>query len=102
MRLPAPAAVASRPQCASAPATPPRSPPFPIGTLVTKKVMGGGGTGSCARADDGPNKAINADPATSNEAVVIPCLPGTDDRRRVAGGRRGLKTGAGQALALCR
>jgi hypothetical protein len=37
--------------------------------------MGGGGTGSCARADDGLNKAINADPATSNEAVVIPCLP---------------------------
>jgi hypothetical protein len=48
--------------------------------------MGGGGTGICARADDGPNKAINADPATSNEAVVIPCLPGADDSYSIAAG----------------
>src|ERR1700730_13922716 len=43
VRLPAPTAVASVWQCASAPASPPRLPPSPTGTLVTKKFIIGEG-----------------------------------------------------------
>src|ERR1700729_2590099 len=43
VRFPAPTAVASTWQCASAPASPPRLPPSPIGSLVTKKFIIGEG-----------------------------------------------------------
>ena len=43
MRFPAPAAVASVWQYASAPASPPRLPPSPTGSLVTKKFIIGEG-----------------------------------------------------------
>ena len=39
---PAPTAAASCWQCASGPASPPRSPPFPMPTLVTKNVIAAG------------------------------------------------------------
>ena len=48
--------------------------------LVTKKVIGGGGTVSGREQTRDPrSEAINVDPATRNEAVVIPCLPGADE-----------------------
>src|SRR5438874_11195642 len=43
VRFPAPAAAASVWQCASAPANPPRLPPSPTGSLVTKKFIIGEG-----------------------------------------------------------
>src|SRR5580693_1435444 len=43
VRFPAPAAVASVWQCASAPANPPRLPPSPMVSLVTKKFIIGEG-----------------------------------------------------------
>jgi hypothetical protein len=43
VRFPAPTAAASVWQCASAPANPPRLPPSPIGSLVTKKFIIGEG-----------------------------------------------------------
>src|SRR5205814_10614744 len=43
VRLPAPTAAASVWQCASAPANPPRLPPSPTGSLVTKKFIIGEG-----------------------------------------------------------
>src|SRR5688572_29760447 len=43
VRPPAPTAVASAWQCASAPASPPRLPPLPSPTLVMKNVIGCGG-----------------------------------------------------------
>src|ERR1700733_4971026 len=43
VRFPAPTAVASTWQCASAPANPPRLPPSPMGSLVTKKFIVGEG-----------------------------------------------------------
>src|SRR5580704_9688312 len=43
VRFPAPTALASVWQCASAPASPPRLPPSPMGSLVTKKFIIGAG-----------------------------------------------------------
>src|SRR5215472_1505076 len=42
-RFPEPTAIASVWQCASAPASPPRLPPSPMGALVTKKLILGEG-----------------------------------------------------------
>src|SRR6516164_5016217 len=70
---PPPTAAASPWQWASAPASPPRSPPLPIGTLVTKKLIGCGcGPGAWACASEGARSSAHA--ATVHRVLVIPDL----------------------------
>ncbi len=67
VRSPAPAACASAWQCRSAPSSPPRSAPFPMGVLVTKKLM----LLCCACVTPTLPKAMRAHEATMQTWVVL-------------------------------
>jgi hypothetical protein len=80
VRFPAPAAVASVWQCASAPANPPRLPPSPMVWLVTKKfIIGDGfaprgyspGLGLCASNRQDASKSVQDNINTEDLILVI-------------------------------
>src|SRR5215831_6689634 len=68
---PAPAVVANCWQCASAPASPPRSPPFPSEALVTKKLMLGACGTCCACAVPLRPNGSSAVNASMDEPIIL-------------------------------
>src|ERR1700693_5648220 len=102
MRFPAPAAVASTWQCASAPASPPRLPPSPTGSLVTKKfIIGEGfsplgyspGLWTCASNREDASETVQDN---SRAEVLILVMDCSKWERRIT-----QKTSRGQSLFAC-
>src|ERR1700693_5963738 len=102
MRFPAPTAVASTWQCASAPPAPPRLPPSPMGSLVTKKfIIGEGfsprgyspGLWTCASNRQDASKRV--DDNSRAEDLILVMVRSKCERRVTQGASRG------QPLSAC-